>query len=299
MKPNSELCEARQVDTEGPAEGARAFTSKGRHYRAIFISDVHLGTSACQADYLADFLRHNSADKLYLVGDIVDLLAMRKRIQLSAGHEEVVGLFLDWAKRGTQVCYIPGNHDAFFRRFCGQTIAGIDIRLSAEYVALNNDRFFVSHGDELDSIMQAHGLLMWLGDVSHGVLLKINTLVNAVRKSWNLPYWSLARSVKKRISHATSFIDRFEKLAAHRASEKRYHGHICGHIHHWQMTYHNRTLYLNDGDWVEHCTALVETEYGEWQLLHWSDHEEILASSKHLKRPEAQGVNEGLRPISA
>lgn len=269
---------------------------KGRHFRAIFISDVHLGTSDCQAAYLIDFLKHNSADKLYLVGDIVDLLAMRKRIALTAEHEEIVGLFLDWAKQGCQVRYIPGNHDAFFRRFCGQRIAGIDVCLSAEYQALNGERFFVSHGDELDSIMHAHGLLTWLGDVSHGFLLKLNTLVNAIRKSWQLPYWSLARSVKQRIGKATEFIERYEVLASKRAAEQRYDGYICGHIHHWQMCYHGSTLYLNDGDWVEHCSALVETEQGEWQLVQWTEQEQVLASSATLRKPREQDAHGAWQP---
>lgn len=283
---------------EAEPSSDKAAEVKGRHFRAIFISDVHLGTSACQAEYLIDFLKHNSAEKLFLVGDIVDLLAMRKRIQLRVEHEEVVGLFLEWARRGCDVCYIPGNHDAFFRRFCGQKIAGIDIRLSAEYLALNNERFFVSHGDELDSIMHAHGLLTWLGDVSHGVLLKINTLVNAIRKSWNLPYWSLARSVKKRIGKASEFIERYEVLASKRAAEKQYDGYICGHIHHWQMKYHGGTLYLNDGDWVEHCSALVETEEGEWQLLHWSGHEEVLMSSASLTKPVELDKHSEWQPVA-
>lgn len=274
------------LETQSTQSTQKEASKKGRHFRAIFISDVHLGTSACQASYLIDFLKNNSADYLYLVGDIVDLLAMRKRIHLTIEHEEVVGLFLEWARKGSKVCYIPGNHDAFFRRFCGQKIAGVDIRMSAEYQALNGQRFFVSHGDELDSIMHANGWLTWLGDISHGVLLKINTLVNLVRKSWNLSYWSLARSVKQRIGKATEFIDRYERIASRRAAEKYYDGYICGHIHHWQMKYHAGTLYLNDGDWVEHCTALVETTQGEWQLVHWTDQEEILACSSKLEKPE-------------
>ena len=261
---------------------------KGRHFRAIFISDVHLGTSDCQATYLVDFLENNSADKLYIVGDIIDLLAMKKRIQLAPAHESVIGLILEWVKKGCQVCYIPGNHDAYFRRFCGQSIAGVDVRLNADYESQEYGTILVSHGDEFDSIMHSRGWLIWLGDVSHGALIRINTLVNILRKSLNLPYWSMAHAVKKRIGKAKEFITRFETIASKRASEKRYDGYICGHIHHWQMRYYGDALYMNDGDWVEHCSALVETEQGEWQLLHWSDHEEILASSKQLIKPIGQ-----------
>ena len=259
---------------------------KGNHYRAIFISDVHLGTNACQADYLIDFLTQNSADTLYLVGDIIDLLAMRKRIYFSPQHEEVLAIILKKARKGTRVIYIPGNHDALFRRFCGQSIAGVDVRFSAVHEAANGMRLFVSHGDEFDGIMRCSAWLNWLGDVSHGFLLRLNTIVNLLRKHWKLPYWSLARAVKQRIGKAQAFINQFEQIASRQAFERDYDGYICGHIHHWQMQYHGGVLYANDGDWVEHCTALVETHQGEFQLLHWADRKEILLRSSELVKPE-------------
>lgn len=258
---------------------------QAQHYRAIFISDVHLGTSACQANYLLDFLKQNTADTYYLVGDIIDLMAMKKRVQFTAQNEEVIGCLLKKAKAGASIVYIPGNHDAFFRRFAGQQIAGVDVKLHAIHESRNGQRFYVSHGDEFDAIMQCGSWLNIIGDVSHGVLLRLNTFVNFVRRSWNLPYWSLARSVKKRIGKAQAFIDKFEQVSSHRAGEREFDGYICGHIHHWQMKYHGETLYINDGDWVEHCTALVETIQGDMQLLHWADDKEILMRSSALELP--------------
>ena len=269
---------------------------QGSHYRAIFISDVHLGTSVCQADYLLDFLTQNEADTIYLVGDIIDLMAMRKRVQFTARHEEIIGLLLKKAKSGTRVVYIPGNHDAFFRRFAGQEIADVEVRLNAVYESLRGERYYVSHGDEFDAIMQCGSWLNWIGDISHGFLLRVNTVVNLIRRSWKLPYWSLARAVKKRIGKAQAFIDQFERLSSHRAMERDFDGYICGHIHHWQMKYHNRALYINDGDWVEHCSALVETVQGEMQLLHWADDKKILARSSTLVRPENAGAEDKWLP---
>ena len=258
---------------------------KGNHYRAIFISDVHLGTSACQADYLKDFLTRNTCDTLYLVGDIIDLLAMRKRVHFTPPHEEVLAMILKMARQGVRVVYIPGNHDAMFRRFCGQIIAGVEIRLNAIHETRNGERFYVSHGDEFDGIMQCSAWLSWVGDISHGLLLKINTLFNLARRGLKLPFWSLARAVKKRISSAQSFIHQFERIASGQARERDYDGYICGHIHHWQMRYYGNALYVNDGDWVEHCTALVETAQGELQLLHWADHKSVLVRQSQLEKP--------------
>lgn len=257
----------------------------GNHYRAIFISDVHLGTPACQAEYLLDFLNNNTADTLYLVGDILDLLAMRRRVVFTAQHEAVVSHILRRARSGQRVIYIPGNHDAFFRRFAGQSIAGVEVRLNAVHQARDGKRYFVSHGDEFDNIMRCSSWLTWLGDVSHSVLLRINTFVNSIRKTQKLPYWSLARAVKARIGKAQEFISQFEQLASLQARDREYDGYICGHIHHWQMTYHHEVLYLNDGDWVEHCTALLETEQGEFELIHWSDHKEVLIRERDVALP--------------
>lgn len=267
---------------------------KGNHYRAIFISDVHLGTGACQADYLIDFLTQNDCDTLYLVGDIVDLLAMRKRIQFTPQHEEVLAIILKKARQGVRVVYIPGNHDALFKRFCGQVISGVEVRLNGVHETLNGERYYVSHGDEFDGIMQCSAWLNWLGDISHGFLLRLNTLVNLIRRSLKLPYWSLARAVKKRIGSAQAFIDQFERIASRQARERRYDGYICGHIHHWQMKYHGQTLYVNDGDWVEHCTALVETSQGELQLMHWADHKQVLVRQGALEKPAPDGVGDWL-----
>ena len=59
-------------------------------YRAIFISDVHLGTPGCQADALLDFLRSHPSDCLYLVGDIVDGWQLRRRWYWPQSHNDVV-----------------------------------------------------------------------------------------------------------------------------------------------------------------------------------------------------------------
>ena len=253
-----------------------------RNVRAVFISDVHLGTSDCQAQYLLDFLQHHQMDNLYLVGDIVDLLYMRKRVNFTVQHEEVVNSIVQLARSGTRVIYIPGNHDAKFRRFCGQTFAGIEIRRHAVHHGADGRRFFVSHGDEFDGAMHAGVLWTVVGDLSHTLLLRLNTLVNGMRRLLKLPYWSFAGYIKTRIGKAAEFIRRYEWIAARKARELDFDGYICGHIHVSGMRRIDGVLYCNDGDWVEHCTALVEERNGQFALVHWADRKEVLLRENEL-----------------
>ncbi len=259
--------------------------------RSIFISDVHLGTAACQAQYLLDFLNNHKPEYLYLVGDIVDLIQMRKRISFTLQHEQVVEKVLEMARQGTRVIYIPGNHDALMRKFAGQIVAGVEVHRNRIHYSADGRRFFVSHGDEFDSAMHAGVFWYVVGDFSHGLLLRLNTFLNGVRRVFKLPYWSLAGYIKKRIGKASQFIRRFEWIAARQAQELKYDGFICGHIHHSGMRRLNGVLYCNDGDWVEHCTALMETQQGQFELVHWADRKEVLIKERELNE-EWDGVPE-------
>ena len=250
--------------------------------RSIFISDVHLGTSACQAQYLLDFLSSHSTEYLYLVGDIVDLVYMRKRVNFTDQHEKVVEKVLEMARNGTRVIYIPGNHDALMRRFAGQIVAGIEVHRNRVHYCADGRRFFVSHGDEFDSAMHAGVFWHVVGDFSHNVLLRLNTVLNGLRRMFKLPYWSLAGYIKNRIGKANEFIRRFEWIAARQAQDLKYNGFICGHIHQSGMRRINGVLYCNDGDWVEHCTALIENNQGEFELLHWADRKHLLVRERDL-----------------
>lgn len=254
-----------------------------RTVRAVFISDVHLGTTDCQAQYLLDFLRHHQMEQLYLVGDILDLVSMRKRVNFTPLHEEVVKLILQLAQQGVRVVYVPGNHDARLRRLCGESFRGVEVHRFFVHETANGRRFFVSHGDEFDSAMHAGLFWRFVGDFSHTLLLRLNTLVNGARRLLKLPYWSLAGHVKNRVGKAAEFIRRFEQVAAHKAREMCYDGYICGHIHQSGMRKVDGVLYCNDGDWVEHCTALIEEKDGQFALLHWADRKQVLVREQDVE----------------
>ncbi len=263
-------------------------------YRSVFISDVHLGSADCQAEYLLDFLDNISCDTLYLVGDIVDLIAMQRRVHFPESHQAVVRRFMAIANAGTRVIYVPGNHDDFLRHFCGQTLAGIELKQKAIHTTADGRRFVVCHGDQFDQVVRCSPLMLLVGDRAHGVLLRLNRWFNAWRRLRRKPYWSLAVWVKSRIGKARSFIRRFELAALTVAERGHYDGFICGHIHSAGFLRSQEGLYCNDGDWVEHCTALVEQQDGRLDILHWSEQPGIIATEPSAPAPE---FSRGQRPV--
>ena len=260
-----------------------------RQYRSVFISDVHLGTADCQAEYLLDFLDNIRCETLYLVGDIVDLIAMQRRSHFPESHGKVIHKLIDLAASGTRVVYIPGNHDEFFRRFCGQTLSGIELKYKAVHATADGRQFLVCHGDQFDQVVRCSPLMLLVGDRAHGLLLRLNRWFNALRRLQGKPYWSLAAWVKSRIGRARTFIRRFELAALTVAEKGHYDGFICGHIHSAGFLRSEASLYCNDGDWVEHCTALVEQESGKLELLHWSESPSVLAAEPDVPHPEVCG----------
>lgn len=260
-------------------------------YRTVFISDVHLGSPDCQAEYLLDFLDRVEFETLYLVGDIVDFIAMQRKVHFPPSHEAVIKRLIELSRSGKRVIYVPGNHDAPLRHFCGQHISGIELRKSAVHVTADGRRFVVCHGDQFDSVVRCSPLLYLVGDRAHGLLLWLNRWVNRWRRMRNKPYWSLAAWIKQRIGGAQAFIHRFEEAALRAAERDHRDGFICGHIHVAGFRISPKGLYCNDGDWVEHCTALTESADGHLQILHWSEQPVVIASEPGLEaEPLSPGV---------
>jgi UDP-2,3-diacylglucosamine pyrophosphatase LpxH len=257
-----------------------------RRFRTIWISDVHLGTRGCNARMLIDFLDHTDSDTIYLVGDIIDGWRMKKRFYWPAAHNDVVWRIMKRAKRGTRVVYIPGNHDEMFRQFTGLNFGGVEIRRKAIHETADGRKLLVLHGDEFDAIMLAHRWLAFVGDAAYVSLMKLNTVVNAVRRRMGLPYWSLSKVAKHKVKNAVEFIGRFEEVVAHEAGMRGVDGVVCGHIHTAEHRRIGNVDYYNDGDWVEGCTALVEHFDGRMEVLYWADEiaarEAVEAAAKQL-----------------
>lgn len=242
-----------------------------RRYRAIWLSDIHLGTRGCQADMLLDFLKHTESDVLYLVGDIVDGWRLKKSWYWPQAHNDVVQKILRRARKGTSVFLIPGNHDEAFREYIGLQFGGVTILEDTIHTAADGKRYLVIHGDQFDAVVRYAKWLAFVGDTAYTFILWVNTLFNKVRRKLGFPYWSLSAYLKHKTKKAVEFIGDYETALTEEARRRQVDGVICGHIHHAEMRDMDGVLYVNDGDWVESCTALVEHPDGRLEILRWAD----------------------------
>ncbi len=243
----------------------------GKRYRAVFISDLHLGTPGCRAEDLLDFLKASSSEHLYLVGDIIDGWQLRRRWYWPQAHNDVVQKLLRRARKGCRVVFVPGNHDEFARGFIGHQFGGIEVVDEAVHVTASGQRLWVTHGDYFDGVIQCAKWLAYVGDNLYEFTLKLNRYLNHLRAKFGLPYWSLSAYLKHKVKKAVNFISDFEQAVAHEARKRGHHGVVCGHIHHAEIREIDGVLYCNDGDWVESLTALVEHHDGRLELLRWGE----------------------------
>jgi UDP-2,3-diacylglucosamine pyrophosphatase LpxH len=234
--------------------------------RSVFISDVHLGSKDCRARELLEFLAGIQADYLFLVGDIVDFWSLRRTFHWPQEHNDVLRMILAKAREGTQVIYVPGNHDDNIREFCGSQFGNLKIRRRYVHSTADGREFLVMHGDEFDTAVKCSRWLARFGAAAYEFMMRINRGVNVCRRALGLPYWSLATYVKLRLGNAVRYVEAFETAAAQAARSRNLRGIICGHIHRAGVREIDGVLYCNDGDWVESCTALVESPGGELSL---------------------------------
>jgi UDP-2,3-diacylglucosamine pyrophosphatase LpxH len=255
-----------------PAAPARAAISSRpiRHHRTIFISDTHLGTRGCKAEALADFLAHNECQTLFLVGDIVDGWQLKRRWFWNEAHGQVVAQILRKVDGGTRVIFVPGNHDEFARDYAGRLFGGIEIINETVHETAAGKRFLVLHGDRFDGVIACAKWLAHAGDWAYGMALSWNDVLFRARKALGLPYWSLSAWLKHKVKNAVEYISRYEECVAAETKKRGLDGVVCGHIHHAEIRMIGDVLYLNDGDWVESCSALVEDARGHMEILRWA-----------------------------
>lgn len=244
-----------------------------KHYRSIFISDLHLGSTGAQADRVNAFLKAHSCDQLYLVGDIIDGWKLRKKIYWPASHNAVIRQIINKQKHGATVKYIIGNHDEFLRDWLDVKVEveAIGITNECVHTGINGKKYLVTHGDLFDGVHRMAKWISYLGDNAYSVLLFINKYYNVVRTLFGYHYWSLSAYLKSNVKGAVNFIFDFEKTLALYCHAQGYDGVICGHIHTPAIKTINDIEYLNSGDWVESCTALVENTDGTWEIIYWKD----------------------------
>lgn len=244
-------------------------------YRAVFISDLHLGTAGCQAAALLDFLRHHPSQNLYLVGDIIDGWQLRRRWFWPQAHNDVVQKLLRRARKGCRVVFVPGNHDEFARQFHGHHFGGIEVLNEAVHITADGRQLWVVHGDHFDGVIQCVKWLAYVGDNLYEFTLRLNRHLNSLRARLGLPYWSLSQYLKHKVKTAVNYVSDFESAVAAEARSRGYQGVVCGYIHRPEMRHIGGTLYCNDGDWVESLSALVEHLDGRLELVHWQSRDPV------------------------
>ncbi len=268
---------------------AESPAADGHSFKAVWLSDLHLGSRGCRAEFLLDFLHNTECDQLYLLGDIVDLWALRRNFYWPRSHQEVWRHLIAKAATGTRVTYIPGNHDHLARELDRHRLLGIEVRAEGVHTTHDGRRLLMLHGDQFDSAVLCSRLTRWVGNAGYWLLLCLNQFANSARRWVRLPYWSLAYYIKNRVRNARLAIEAFEQAAAHEARRRGFDGVICGHIHQPELRMVDDTLYCNDGDWVESCTALVEHDDGRLELIHWGDLRQRLKSEHSaMENPEFQ-----------
>ena len=246
---------------------------KTKTYRSIFISDVHFGTRDCKAEELNNFLKHNTCNTLYLVGDIIDAWKIQQnKWRWKQSHTNAIRRILGHAKRGTRVIYVAGNHDEFLRPLIpyGMGFGQVEIVNQHEHLGQDGRRYLVTHGDLFDGISKLAPWLNFLGDKLYDFILSMNSKFNWVRHKMGFGYWSLSKYLKHKVKSSVDFIFQFEVNLATYCKKRGFDGVICGHIHHAEIKEIDGVTYMNDGDWVESMTALVEHHDGRWEIVTWT-----------------------------
>jgi UDP-2,3-diacylglucosamine pyrophosphatase LpxH len=242
---------------------------KSPHFKSVFISDTHLGNKDCKAEFLLHFLNNMTCDKLYLVGDIVDMWSMRKQFRWPDTHNEVMHKIIALSHSKTKIVFLPGNHDAPLQKYSGMQFGDVAIQRQCVHTTADGKRYLVLHGDQCDGDVRLGKFHAFVGDIAYDFLLFANRWFNRIRAWQNGHYWSLAGYIKQRIKGANSAIKRYKNAIASRAAALKLDGVICGHIHHPESDIVNGIHYINDGDWVENCSALVEDMQGKMKLIDW------------------------------
>jgi UDP-2,3-diacylglucosamine pyrophosphatase LpxH len=266
-------------------------TDLALQYRTIWISDVHLGTRGCKAEFLLDFLRRNDARTIYLAGDIVDGWRLRRSWYWPQSHNDIVQEMLRKVRSGTRVVYVPGNHDEWLREYASLNLrfGGVEVAAEAVHVTADGRRLLVIHGDWFDMIVKHARWLAVLGDGAYTLALWINNHFNRMRRLCGYDYWSLSAFLKLKVKNAVQYIGSFAEALAEEAGRRGLDGVICGHIHHAEIRDVGGVLYCNDGDWVESCTALVEHFDGRLAIVNWAERRRLfdllVAPAASVPRP--------------
>lgn len=266
-----------------------AENNQPQRMRALFLSDVHLGMRTIQVTRLLDFLRKHDAETIYLVGDIVDGWRLQKNWRWMPEYNQLAQILLEKAGKGTRIVYLPGNHDEFLREYLGTYFGEIEFIDRTIHTSAQGLTYLVIHGDQFDVVVRHAKWLAHVGDWAYNFALRVNVVINWIRRRMGFGYWSLSAWAKQKVKGAVSVIGRFEEALSLEAQQSGVDGVICGHIHHADMHDRLGIHYINTGDWVESCTAVAETFDGEFELIRWTEPEPVKPKKRKRRKAEVSG----------
>src|SRR5258708_554829 len=241
------------------------------NYRAIWISDVHLGTRHSQVSTLLEFLRETECGHLYIVGDFVDGWQLRRKWFWTEDYNVLIQKLLRKNRKHTQVTLITGNHDEFLERFLGLNFGAVRLVERAVHEAADGKRYLVIHGHQFDGLAHFNRLLDRVGSALYDRILDINMWLNRIRRGMGFGYWSFASAVKMKAKSAVKYVTDYEDAMIQFARKTGMAGVICGHVHRPEIRPLGDVVYMNCGDWVENCTALVEDFEGRFSLIRFHE----------------------------
>ena len=245
---------------------------------AIFISDVHLCHPSSKTKELTEFLKKYETDNIYLIGDVIDFWHLRRhKLKFYKDQTAFIKYLFSLAReRKSKITYLIGNHDYNLKFLLGfdDSKSYFKIVRELDYTTIDGRRFLLCHGDQFDTLTFSSSgrFIMYFGDFLYDLVSYLDRLQLYVRRKRKMKYWSLAGYCKKAIKTAAIFIQNFEQIIALHAKSNDYNGVICGHIHNPAIKEiicncsKESITYINTGDWVESCSAVVETMDGQFEL---------------------------------
>jgi UDP-2,3-diacylglucosamine pyrophosphatase LpxH len=271
---------------EGEAAKRRGAAGHRMNYRSIWISDVHLGTRHAQVARLLEFLRDTECEHLYIVGDFIDGWQLRRKWFWTEDYNVLIQKLLRKNRKQTRVTVLTGNHDEFLEQFFGLNFGGMRLVERVIHRAADGKRYLVLHGHQFDGLAHFNRLLDRVGSVLYEKILDLNVWVNRVRRMFGFGYWSFASYIKLKAKSAVKYVSDYEAALVQFATRSQVQGVICGHIHRPEIRRVGEVMYMNCGDWVENCTALVEDYAGRIELIRFTESGLIQQGRQHRENDE-------------
>jgi UDP-2,3-diacylglucosamine pyrophosphatase LpxH len=237
--------------------------------RTLFVSDLHLGNSNSKASSILDVFHEYEFENLFIIGDFIDLTSLKRKFWWHKDHSTIIQKILRYSRKGVNVVYIIGNHDFYIRHLINEEFSTInigDIHVCNEYVykTLNDEKIYITHGDEFDGFVRIHPFLYILGSIAYDFSIRINKNYNFFRKIFGLQYWSLSSYLKHKVKDVMAFVNQYEKMSELKVKEKKCDSLMMGHTHFSKFI---KGKYYNTGNMFEDCTFIIEKNDGEMRLI--------------------------------